>query len=320
LLTALQNFLKGAAMGAADVVPGVSGGTVALLVGIYQRLIRVITRIDRHLLSLVRQRKFSAALEYIDWKFVVSLGAGLATGFVVTIKLLARYLEEESTRSLILAAFFGMVIAAIVVVAQMIRHTGRRQGILLPVMAVLGLAVSLGIFFLQLGREHAAADPSLPWLFLCGSIAICAMILPGISGALMLILLGVYESLVGKIKALLQFEDVTANLVVCVSFGLGAACGLMLFSRLLRRLLDHHPGPTLTFLCGLMAGSLPLLWPFQVNTTPQIEDIKERIYQPVWPETLDARFFQHVAVAVTALLAVLLVDWLGRRLAAGRPS
>ena len=139
------------------------------------------------------------------------------------------------------------------------------------------------------------------------------MILPGISGALILILLGVYEPLVARIKAFLKFEDFGENFLICLCFGLGALTGLALFSRVLRKLLSKYHGPTLSLLCGLMAGSLPFLWPFQINTTPGVEKLKERIYEPIWP-AMDATFWKHLAVAVAAVVFVLIAEHVGRRI------
>ncbi len=299
-------------MGAADVVPGVSGGTVALLTGIYHRLIRVISSFDRQWVRLLLAGKFREAADHVDWRFVITLGAGLVTGFVVTIRTVGHYLEVDSTRTLILAAFFGMIIAATIVVGRMIGKLGTVRPAVIWTMALLGLVVALLVT--QLTPSVAQVDPPLWYLFVCGAIAICAMILPGISGALILILLGVYQPLVHRVKALLQFEDVAANLPVAIVFILGAVTGLLLFSRVLRRFLDRFPAPTLALLCGLMVGSLPLLWPFQVNTTPEIEDVKQRIYKPVWPDSLDGEFWRHVLVAVASLCVVLAIDWASRQL------
>ncbi|MGI9518500.1 MAG: DUF368 domain-containing protein [Pirellulaceae bacterium] len=312
------NFLKGACMGAADVVPGVSGGTVALLTGIYHRLIRVISSFDRQWVKLLLARRFREAAEHVDWKFVVTLGAGLVTGFVITIRTVGHYLEVDSTRTLILAAFFGMIIAATIIVGQMIAQLDRVRPPVVWTMALAGLVVALLVT--QLTPASAFTDPPLWYLFLCGAIAICAMILPGISGALILILLGVYQPLVHRVKSLLQFEDVAANLPVAIVFILGAITGLLLFSRVLRRFLDRYPAPTLALLCGLMVGSLPLLWPFQVNTTPEIEEVKQRIYRPEWPDALDGEFWRHVLVAFAAMCVVLCFDWGSRTLASRQKS
>lgn len=310
-------FLKGMCMGAADVVPGVSGGTVALLVGIFERLIRAISSFDREWIGFLRARKIREALDHIDWQFLLALGMGLVTGFIITVKTLAHYLEDDSTRTLILAAFFGMILAATIIVARMVRALPEDKkssaGIDLATAGV-GLAIALGIYFWQLGRGAANEDLSYWYLFICGAVGICAMILPGISGALILILMGVYEPLVSRIKAFLKFEDFGSNLLVCICFGLGALTGLALFSRVLRKLLDKYTAPTLSLLCGLMAGSLPFLWPFQVNTTPGVEKLKERIYEPVWPEALDGNFWKHVAVAAIATGFVLVAEMIGSRL------
>ena len=311
----LLNFLKGVCMGAADVVPGVSGGTVALVTGIYERLIGAISRFDSRLLSLLRHRQWRDAMDHIDWKFLLALGTGLVCGFIVTVKTLAHYLEDDATRTLVLAAFFGMIVAATIIVAGLVRRKTERRADINWFMAAAGLAIALTIYFVKPVEGGAGGEPSLVYLYVCGMIAICAMILPGISGALLLILLGVYEPLVMRIKAFLKLEDLAENFMVCLCFGFGAITGLAVFSRVLKMLLEKYTAATLSLLCGLMVGSLPLLWPFQVNTTPGVEELKERIYRPVWPEALDGHFWKHVGVALVAVVAVMVADAVGSRLA-----
>ncbi len=312
---ALANYVRGVCMGAADAVPGVSGGTVALVLGIYQRLIRAISSFDTTAVKLVANKNYKAAAEHVDLRFLLVLGLGIATGFILIVKFLSHFLEDDTTRSYILAAFCGMIIAAAMIVARMIMKLDKPVASANWVAAVVGVILA-GIIS-QMGPTQGASseptEPGLLYLFVCGAFAICAMILPGISGALILVLLGVYQYLVHVAKAILHFEELPSNLLRSICFAAGCAVGLALFSRILRRLLEQRPGPTLSMLCGLIIGSLPLLWPFQENTTPDIEDVKLRVYEPFMPELMDAYFWTHVAVFLMALIFVLGLEWIGSR-------
>ncbi len=303
-------------MGMADVVPGVSGGTVALALGIYRRLVTAISRFDGQAIHYVKSRDWSGLAAYVDLKFLATLGFGIAAGFVLTVKLLAHFLEDEQSRSYLLAAFLGMIIAALVIVVRMIVQINHVKGdrgklIINGVAALLGTGVALLVS--QLSPARSGEELAFWYLFLCGVFGICAMILPGISGALILMLLGAYEYLIQVARQILSFEELGRNLVVAMCFAGGCVTGLIVFSRVLRILLERRPAVTLSFLSGLIAGSLPQLWPFQINTTPDVPEFKLRVYRATWPESLDATFWLHAAVAVIALAAILIFEHLANR-------
>ncbi len=298
-------------MGVADVIPGVSGGTVALLTGIYQRLIRAITRFDPGLLGLLIRGRWRAALDHVDWKFLLALGAGIVTGFVLAIRTLGHYLQQDAVRGIILAAFFGMVVAAVVIVARIIgrNSTGRWP-------RYVGLAVAGTLIAGAVAQVSPAPDGEslrLWYVFLGGAIGICAMILPGISGALILLLLGLYEPLIASVKELLELKNMAVNLPIFVTFAAGAASGLAIASRSLRWMLEHFQAATLSLLCGLMIGSLPLLWPWQVALAGATGRHGEKVFRPVWPDSIDQRVWIFPLTMVLAIAVVLLVDGLARR-------
>ncbi len=301
-------------MGVADVIPGVSGGTVALLTGIYHRLVGAISRFDKDLLSLLRQRRWRDALEHVDWTFLLTLGAGIATGFVAAIRTLGYYLQQDAARGIIMAVFFGMVVAAVLIVVRMVAgcDPGRR-----PTswgFGILGISIGVAVFIFQLSRPDASQQLELWYVFISGAIGICAMILPGISGALILVLLGVYDPLVDSVKELLELKNAGTNLPIFLTFGGGAATGLAIASRWLRWLLDHYQAATLSLLCGLMLGSLPLLWPWQAAVEPMADDHGKKLYQSFWPDTLDERVWIYGLAAMLACLAVLGLERWARRM------
>ena len=293
----------GLCMGCADVVPGVSGGTVALILGIYARLVTALSRVDRELWRLVSSRQGQAAWAYLDFRFLAALGAGIGAGVIGMSLLVNKLLSHEFSRALTLAAFFGMILASAVLVARLIQTRGLRQRIACVALALAAATVACWLALLPHHAHHGGA-PSFAWLFACGSIAICAMILPGISGAMILLLLGVYEHLTEIPDNLISGERIGASLVELIVFASGCGLSLVLFSKLLRWLLANRHAATMSALCGFMFGALPKLWPFQIDQTPEIKKFKEKTFQLVLPQQLDAKM---MIVLVTVVIAVVFV-------------
>ena len=291
-------------MGCADVVPGVSGGTVALILGIYVRLITAVSRADGELWSLCRRGRWQEAAEYIDLRFLVTLAAGIGVGIVGMSLVVNRLLTDATTRSYTLAMFFGMILASAVIVAKLIKANSsseRTSAILI------GIAAALFAFYVSGLHHTAGGPPSRPWFFLSGAIGICAMILPGISGAMILLVLGVYEHLTEIPKNLLANQQVFDSLVTLVVFASGCAMGLVFFSKILRWLLTKYHVLTMAVLCGFMIGALRNLWPFQTDTTPEIEKFKHKLFELDWPAA-DFRTVTVVAFAFIAMTGVFVVE------------
>ncbi len=237
----------GFAMGSADVVPGVSGGTVALVLGVYDRLVGSIRQGTRGLSALLRGRGRDgvAALRAVDWGFLLSLLLGIGAAVVVLAGILERLLEEQPV--LLSATFLGLVAGSVVVAADEVEDPT-------PGTWALGAATAVLTFLLLGLRAGRIDDPSAIVLVAGGALAICAMILPGVSGSFLLLLVGLYEVVLSAVD---QRDLVTIGLV-----GLGAVVGLAAFSTLLHWLLDHHRKPVMAVLLGLMVGSLRVLWPW----------------------------------------------------------
>jgi putative membrane protein len=258
----LTVYLKGLAMGAADSVPGVSGGTIALITGIYERLIDALTAFDPRILGQVPdldsadgRHRFWTDLRRMDVFFLVVLGLGVATSIVTISRIVHTALEMARPQTF--AFFFGLIAAsAVVLYDQLSLQTPLEIG---------SAAAGFVIAFLVTGISNGAGlGHALPLLFVAGAIAISAMVLPGISGAFLLILLGQYEYLTGVLSALVDgllafgAEDLVSNLVVVVTFGCGAVIGLFTVAHAVRRALDEYRSATIAFLVSLMVGSLRL--------------------------------------------------------------
>ena len=251
--------LKGLAMGAADVVPGVSGGTIAFISGIYQELIDSINNVDFSFFKIWKKEGFKSAWTAINGNFLLALVIGIFTSILSLSKLITHLLAHHPL--FVWAFFFGLVIASIYFVGKQITRWN-----LWPIVAiVIGTVIS---YFVTIAEPVASPD-SLPYLFLSGFVAIIAMILPGISGAFILVLMGSYEIVLGTIN---QFREglTTFNIEVLgqailklMTFAIGAILGLKLFSKILHWMFDHHKNTTLALLTGFMVGSLNKIWPWK---------------------------------------------------------
>lgn len=252
-------FFKGLAMGAADVVPGVSGGTIAFITGIYAQLLESIASVDFEALRLLRREGVKAAWSHINGNFLLALGSGILVAIISLAKLLHHLLETHPV--MLWSFFFGLIIASCIHFARVL-DTWRLQEVLFLVSG----AVIAGLISVASPTE---IEPTLFVVFLAGSIAICAMILPGISGSFILLLMGLY----GPILAAVQAPDVPVLLVLAA----GAGLGLMLFSRLLRFLLDRYESLIMALLTGFMAGSLVKVWPWKETLTTRINSKGEEV-------------------------------------------
>ncbi len=242
--------LKGLCMGTADIIPGVSGGTIALITGIYQQLLMAIKSADMAALRRLMAGDAKGALAGLHLRFLLSLFLGIGVAIVSLARLMNYLLIHQPV--FVWSLFMGLVVASIFVVAAKISrwHTG----------TVCTLAAGTTVAWFIVSRVPVSTPESWGFIFFSGMVAICAMILPGISGAFILLILGKYAFITGTLKN----PFLPYNMAVIAVFGAGCLVGLMGFSRLLNHLLDTRYNTTIAFLTGLMAGSLPKLWPWQV--------------------------------------------------------
>ncbi len=237
--------LKGMAMGAADVVPGVSGGTIAFISGIYEELITSINQIKPGILKVWRQQGFKAAWKALNGNFLLALFTGIAISVVSLARLISWLLENEPI--LVWSFFFGLVSASIIFIARDISRWTPATVVVFVIGALLAYYIT--------SLPPTESNDSLPFLFISGALAVCAMILPGISGAFILVLLGSYKTVLDAVHQ--------RDFAILATVAIGAVFGLLSFARLLKWMFHHYKDLTLALLTGFVLGSLNKIWPWK---------------------------------------------------------
>lgn len=248
----ISTIFKGAAMGIAEVIPGVSGGTIAFITGIYERLLECIKAINPSLITIYRSEGLGGVLKAIDAKFLALLFSGMLGGIVVGIFGVTYLLDHYPTP--LWGFFFGLILASSIYIARQIPNWNMIRFISL----VVGFAIAYGVTMIA----PVEGSDSLLMIFVAGVIAISALILPGVSGSFMLLLMGMYTLIIPALKSVIKNQDIT-SLVIVIVFGLGCIVGLAGFSRVLSWLLDKYKYATFALLTGFMIGSLNKIWPWR---------------------------------------------------------
>jgi putative membrane protein len=292
--------LKGLCMGAADVVPGVSGGTVALITGIYNQLVQAIRSVDTRALKHLVRMDLKSALAGLHVRFLLALFAGIGVAIISLARLMNYLLHSQPVFTWSL--FFGLIGASILVVGRRVAGWWGRGGLIF-ILGVLAALVIVNLIPLSTPED-------LWFIFLCGLVAICAMILPGISGAFILLILGKYEF----ITAALKNPFLLSNFLIILVFCCGCAVGLLGFSRLLNYLLQQYANRTLAFLTGLMTGSMWKIWPWKEALETVIEDGKPHV---IWggnilPSGGGAEVLSAAGLAFVGFMLVLVIERLSR--------
>ena len=283
-------------MGAADVVPGVSGGTIAFIAGILDPLLESIKKINPSLLSVIKEKGIKGAFMHINGPFLICVFGGILTSILTLAKLITYLLATHPIP--VWSFFFGLILIS---VAHMLKQV---KGITLCRLAlfVLGAVIAWGITMLN----PIALEMTYLNVFLGGCIAITAMILPGISGSFILLLLGLYTPVIGAVKDL--------DIAVMATFSAGAAIGILSFSHVLSALLRKYHDATLVFLTGLMLGTLGKIWPwkevltFRENSKGDMVPLDERILSPMQFEQITGQP-SLLLYAVIAMLGGILLIW-----------
>ncbi len=291
----LSLFLTGIGMGAADTVPGVSGGTIAFVRGIYTDLLNAIKSFNTDLLRLVLKLDFKGIANHVPWRFLITLGLGILTAVFT----LARFVSwaMENQRVYLFAFFFGLVMASALAVSTRVSRWSSGG-----VVGLIGGAIAA---FTIVGLVPREGSHELPMLFISGFIAIMAMILPGISGSSILLILGQYEYVLNAVK--------TLNIVPLIVVALGCVCGIIIFSRILSWLLTKYPQTTLPVLIGFVIGSLRAVWPWQETSTITIEGVEEIIRTNVVPNLASSEFIIALIFIILGFVVVSLIDHLESR-------
>ena len=288
-------FLKGMAMGAADVVPGVSGGTIAFITNIYDTLIESIHNIGPKTLGTLKKEGVIAAWNSFNGNFLLVLFLGIATSIFTLAKFITHLLQNHPI--LVWSFFFGLIVVSAVYVARQIRHWNIGVGLLFGMGIVSAWMIS--------GMTPNEIEPTTLVIFFSGALAICAMILPGISGSFILLMLGMYGHILAAIKGL---DFVTIGI-----FGTGCVLGLLSFSRVLNWLLRHYHEMTMALLAGFMIGSLNKVWPWKETLSyrtnshgEQVPLVQVNVSPTEYAQLVgvDAQLLAAVGLMVTAILLV----------------
>lgn len=288
---------RGFAMGAADVVPGVSGGTMAFILGIYDELINAIHAVDMTFLRRILTFKWREAFAEFPWKFLLALALGIGTAILTLANALHWALENIPV--FIWAFFFGLIIASIVAVRK-------RVGAWTIVNILAALAAAVGAYIL-VGLTPSETPHTPILLFLSGAVAICAMILPGISGAFILVLLGKYRFVLEAVK--------TLDILTIALVGLGAVVGLLVFVRLLRWLLNKNHDLVVSILMGFMLGSLRKVWPWKELEPISSTFIKETNFIPT---AFNGEVITAILLMAAGIALVLIIEYFANRRSTAR--
>lgn len=308
---------RGLAMGAADVVPGVSGGTIAFITGIYEELIETISNLKLGLLKTWRKEGFKAMWKEMNGGFLLALFTGIIISFISLAKLLKYLLKEHDI--LLWSFFFGLVLASVWLVGKTIKKWNAST--------ITGFILGTGIAFAITLVSPSGDNENLGYLFMSGALAICAMILPGISGSFILVLLGAYATVINNIAGLIDavkaadFGQLTDHVILLTIFALGCLFGLIAFSKLLNLAFKKAKFFILSILTGFLLGSLNKIWPWKETISTRINSKGEEVplveknvlpheYTQLTGES--SQLVWSVLLAVTGILIIVLLDRFSR--------
>ena len=244
--------VKGACMGAADVIPGVSGGTIAFIMGIYDKFVASLAAINAEAVKLFFTGKFKEFWRHINGGFLLSLVVGIGISIISLATVMQTLLSDFPIQTW--AFFFGLIVASSIFILRGISGWGLREILFLIGGVVLGVTICT--------LSPTQTPDALWFIFLSGAIAICAMILPGISGSFILLILGKYQYILGAVSDLVAGQNVVGNLLIIGVFAIGAVVGILSFSKLLHWLLSRWHKQVLIILAGFIIGSLVKIWPW----------------------------------------------------------
>jgi putative membrane protein len=291
-------LFSGFAMGSANIIPGVSGGTMALILGIYEELIdsiKAFTTVDA--IKMILGFKIKDAFEKLPWRFLLALGIGVLIATASLAKFLGWALNNYPP--LVWAFFFGLVVASIISVAKKIKKwtVSRYMGVILGTIAA----------YLIVGMAPTQTPETWWFLVISGVIAICAMILPGISGSFLLVLMGKYQYILNAVNE--------RDFMVLFWAGLGAVAGLVSFVQLLSWLFKRYHDLTIAILIGFMVGSLRKIWPWKETIESIVIRGKERplIQDNILPPSYDTMFYAALALAVIGVVSVFAMEFIATR-------
>lgn len=289
--------MQGIVIGVANIIPGVSGATFALILGIYTKLIDVLTKFDNKLISLIKQRETQKIKEHISLDFLIPMGIGIAISFLLVSELLNYLFINFETQTW--AYFFGIIFISVFYIAKYTTRWKTQESLCF----IIGLLIALTLLFI----EPATENDNLFFVFICGVLGVIGMLIPGLSGSYLLILLGNYKLIF--ITTVQNITNTTLNnetnyfylqLIIC--FLLGKIIGIILFSRIIKWLLKYFKNKTFATLSGFIAGSLIYIWPWQTK----IENAKliDSLSYPTFNNNIDTYAILFMLIGMTTIIAI----------------
>lgn len=299
IINPLLLFLKGVAMGSADVVPGVSGGTIAFITGIYETLLNSIKSVDLEALGYLKKLEIKALWKHINGNFLIILFAGIVTSFLSLSKVITYLLDTQPIQ--LWSFFFGLIVISALMVLREIKKWN--VGVFIAIL--LGVAVA---YFIT--SAVPSETPNEPWfLFIAGAVAICAMILPGISGSFIVLLFGKYEYMMAALNE--------RRIIDILVFAAGCLVGILSFARVISWLFKRYHNITVGVLSGFMIGALNKVWPWKETIETYVDrhgEVKPLYELNVLPNDyliktgLEPHFIEAIGYAAGGFLIVLFID------------
>lgn len=289
-------------MGAANVVPGVSGGTVAFITGIYERLINALKSFDVEAVKLLFTGKVKQFMAHVDFWFLASLGAGVICSILTLAKLLEIGFEKYPVY--VAALFFGLILASIPSVGKMVKQWSISRYVSLAV----GLVMALSMAFAPAASENT----NIFYLMLCGVVAMCSMIIPGVSGSFVLLLLGNYQLIMINSVNKLREGNLEESLPIIIPVGVGAVLGLIALSHFLSWLFKRYHDNAVAVITGFVAGSLAIIWPWKNEAEVIFKDGEKKVlsYESYFPQ-VDTSFGIALVIIIAGAALMLTVEKLG---------
>lgn len=302
----LSLFLKGIGIGAANVIPGVSGGTIALISGIFEKLIDSLKSFDIKAVKLFFSGRFKEFAKYVNLDFLIAVFAGVFVSILTLAKLLEFLFQDYPVY--VWSFFFGLIIASVYFVGKTIKKVNAS----VVISFIVGTSIALVISFMS----PAAENDGIYYLFICGIVAVCSMIIPGLSGSFVLILMGNYKLIF--IEAVNNFD-----FRILLPVGLGAIFGLIAFSHLLSWIFKKFRDPTLALLTGFILGSLGMLWPwkkeiYQVNATGEFLTKSDgsfviQGYERYLPDSFSGEVIMAIFLMILGVLTISFLEWIANK-------
>lgn len=295
-------YLKAFCMGVADLIPGVSGGTIAFITGIYEGMLDAVSSVNKRSLAALLRLDFKGFLSVVHIRFLIPLFGGILSAVFLLARLMHYLISEKPIPTW--ATFFGLIGASIIVIFRELDHPKAAKNLIPLVVGAVFAWIMVSLIPVN--------TPTDSWfIYLCGVIAITAMILPGLSGSFLLLILGKYEFITGAVKS--PFSD--GHMIILLTFVAGTVTGIMGFTRILNWFLKHYRSQTMAFLTGILIGSMKKVWPWKEILETKVIRGKVRVLRDanIMPHEFNAQVALAIILCITGFVAVLWMESKSRK-------